>query len=388
MDMYLTTMQILALTAAGMCHALLGSIKVPLAKKLAIKEDKVGGLLSAFGFITIPMAFASGIFADTFGRQLVIALAFVMLIISVLVLSSAKKYASALIAVVLLSVGWSALVNVLNVLQGSAFLRIFKEGAPLSSAMNFGDFIFGMGAFIMPLAMAYFLQKIQFKKTFLSFALFLGLPLILIFLVDWQPLTVASVSELELGIGTLLVDQKVLILCLAFFFYVGIEACSALWATTLMINQGLTERKATSYLSVFWLTFTAARLVAAFSIPAGRDMIILTILAIACIICTVSLATSKSSGTTMAFVVLIALVMGPIFPILIAQLLGYVNSELGPELSGRSIGLFFSIGGFGWALLPLFVGKTAKRMSVEKAFYILAGSATCLTVLILFVGGE
>ena len=62
MDVFLTTMQILALTVAGMCHALLGSVKVPLAKKLQINEDKVGGLLSAFGFTTIPMAFAAGIF--------------------------------------------------------------------------------------------------------------------------------------------------------------------------------------------------------------------------------------------------------------------------------------------------------------------------------------
>ena len=166
MDFFLTTMQILALTVAGMCHALLGSIKVPLAEKLQINEDRVGGLLSAFGFTTIPMAFAAGIFADTFGRQLVIVVALLMLIASVLVLSSAKKYASAVMAVLLLGVGWSALVNVLNVLQGSAFLPIFRAGAPLSSAMNFGDFIFGMGAFIMPIASAYVLLKFQFKKTF------------------------------------------------------------------------------------------------------------------------------------------------------------------------------------------------------------------------------
>ncbi|MBK8500842.1 MAG: MFS transporter [Saprospiraceae bacterium] len=344
MDVFLTTMQIVALTVAGMSHALLGSIKVPLAKSLQINEDRVGGLLSAFGFTTIPMAFAAGILADTFGRQLVISAAFVMLICSVLVLSNAKKYSSALIAVLLLGVGWSALVNVLNVLQGSAFLPIFREGAPLSSAMNFGDFIFGMGAFLMPIASAYLLLRLQFRKTFLSFALLICLPLILIFFVDWQPFAIAAVTETSSGIGTLLADRKVLILCLAFFFYVGIEACTALWATTLMINRGLTVRKATTYLSVFWLTFTIARLVAAFSMPAGKDMPILTVLAIGCILCTVVLAISKSSRTTLVAVVAIAVTMAPVFPILIAQLLGYVNTELGPELGGRSVGLFFRLG--------------------------------------------
>ena len=44
-----------ALAVAGMCHALLGSIKVPLAKKLNIDEARVGGLVSVFGFTLIPM---------------------------------------------------------------------------------------------------------------------------------------------------------------------------------------------------------------------------------------------------------------------------------------------------------------------------------------------
>ncbi|NND07278.1 MAG: MFS transporter [Saprospiraceae bacterium] len=388
MDVYLTVMQIFGLTVAGMCHALLGSVKVPLAKKLQIKEDRVGGLLSAFGFTTIPMAFAAGIFADAFGRQLVIITAFLMLIASLLVLSRASKYASALVAVLLLGVGWSALVNVLNVLQGDAFLPLFRDGAPLSSAMNFGDFIFGMGAFIMPIASAFMILKIQFRKTFISFAFLIAMPLLFVFLVDWQPLIIESAENSSLGIGTLLADQKVLILCLAFFFYVGIEACTALWATTLMIDQGMSIRRATTFLSVFWLTFTAARLVAAFLMPAGMDIPVLKALALGCILCTVVLALSRSELTTLITIIIIALVMAPIFPILIAQLLGYVNTELGPELGGRSVGLFFSIGGFGWALAPLLLGKVAIRFSVQKAFFVLASSAICLTILVVMAATE
>ncbi len=388
MDFFLTMMQILALTAAGMCHALLGSIKVPLAERLSINEERVGGLLSAFGFTTIPMAFAAGIFADTFGRQVVIVIAFVTLILSVLVLSKAKRYMSALIAVILLALGWSALVNVLNVLQGSAFLPLFRDGAPLSSAMNFGDFIFGMGAFIMPIAVVFLLNKIKFQKTFLTFSFFLMLPLVLIFFVNWQPLTLDTAANINLGIGSLLVDRQVLMLCMAFFFYVGIEACTALWATTLMIDRGMSTRSATTYLSVFWLTFTSARLLAAFLLPAGMDIPVLIALSVGCIICTLVLATSKTSIHTLAGILVIALIMAPIFPILIAQVLGYVNDTFGPELGGRSVGLFFSIGGFGWAILPLLAGMVANRYSAQKAFYVLAGSATCLTILVLVAGIE
>ena len=44
---------IAALAVAGMCHALLGSVKVPLARKLQIDEARVGGV----GPTTIAMLF-------------------------------------------------------------------------------------------------------------------------------------------------------------------------------------------------------------------------------------------------------------------------------------------------------------------------------------------
>ena len=49
MDTWLTSMQVAALAVAGMCHALLGSIKVPLAKKLNIDELKVPSTLYEYG---------------------------------------------------------------------------------------------------------------------------------------------------------------------------------------------------------------------------------------------------------------------------------------------------------------------------------------------------
>ena len=84
-----------------------------------------------------------------------------------------------------------------------------------------------------------------------------------------------------------------------------------------MINRDMTLRKATAYLSVFWLTFTTARLIAAFTMPEGKDLLALTALTVGCVICTVVLALSQSAETTLVTVVAIALLMAPIFPILI-----------------------------------------------------------------------
>ena len=384
MDGYLTTMQVLGLAIGGMCHSLLGSIKVPLAKKLDIQEDKVGALVSAFGFTMIPMAFAAGIMADEFGRDLVLGIALGVMICSVLVLANAKTYLAAVIAVLLLGTGWSALVNVLNALQGPAFLPFFDESAPLSSAMNLGDFVFGAGAFVMPIATAYLLIKIGLKKTFTGFAILIALALVSVFFVQWEPLRPEATEALESWLTVLLSDTVVLVCCIAFFFHVPTEACVALWATTLMKDRGVTDGKASTLLSVFWLTFTFSRLVAALTISKEMDHIIVITLAVICAVLTMGLAISRIKLATVAMIIVLGGIMGPIFPILIAQLIEHVSPKY-PQLVGRAIGLFFCIGGIGWAVTPLIAGQIAAKTSVRKAFVLISAGAACLTVLTIIL---
>jgi fucose permease len=374
-------MQILGLAIGGMCHSLLGSIKVPLADRLNIKEDKVGALVSAFGFTMIPMAFAAGIMADEIGRDLVMGIALGIMICSVLVLANAKTYTAAVIAVLLLGTGWSALVNVLNALQGPAFLPFFGKDAPLSSAMNLGDFVFGAGAFVMPIATAFLLVKVGLKKTFSWFAVLMAISLVCVFFVDWEVLKPDTTQVIDNWLEVLLTDSVVLICCIAFFFHVPTEACVALWATTLMKDRGVTDGKASTLLSVFWLVFTVSRLVAALLMPAGMDHTILIVLAMTCTAATLGLALSRSQQTTVRWIILLGAIMGPIFPILIAQLVGHVGGNIDAQLIGRAIGLFFCIGGIGWALMPLIVGKVAVKVSVQKAFFLISAGAACLTIL-------
>ena len=125
MDTNLTIMQVSALLITDMCHALLGNIKVPLARRrLNIDQARVGGLVSVFGFALIPMAFAASIFSDLLGRNVLIFSGFILLICSILLLATLKDYIVTLLAVLLLGTGWSALVNVLKSTRGPAFLTI------------------------------------------------------------------------------------------------------------------------------------------------------------------------------------------------------------------------------------------------------------------------
>lgn len=379
MDNMLTLMQVAALGVAGMCHALLGSVKVPLARKLQIDEARVGGLVSVFGFTLIPMVLAAGFLVDLLGRQAVLGGGFILLIIALLILASQKSYSMALFAVLLLGCGWSGLVSVLNVTSPPAFLPPEEIKERVTYAMNLGDFVFGMGAFLTPVLVALLVRKLGLTRTFIVLAMLAVAPVLLGLGVDWEKLVTPGSKTVAGGLLLLLGDPVVWLCSLGFFCHVPVEAAVATWATTLMTDKGVSEARASILLSVFWLTFLTSRLLTALLLPVGADTTLLIAMAALCVACTAGIALSRSAGVTCGLVVLAGLILGPIFPTLIAMLFSHVESDL----QGRAVGLFFCIGGIGWTAIPMLIGAYAKRTSVQQAFWIATASATLLTALCL-----
>jgi fucose permease len=316
---------------------------------------------------------------DTLGKQVVLSGGFVLLALSLVMLSRLRAYASALVAVLVLGTGWSALVNVLNVTSPPAFLEPEEIATRMAYAMNMGDFVFGLGAFVTPLLVAFLVRKLRLETTFLILASLAAVPLVLGFLVDWDKLVSTSTESVGGGLIILLSDPVVWLCCLAFFFHVPIEASTATWATTLMTAKGVSEPAASTFLSLFWLTFMGSRLITALTLPAGADMLLITTMAALCIAFTLCIAFSRTAWLTCAMVITAGLVLGPIFPTLIAVLLSHVQ----PSLHGRMVGLFFCIGGIGWTAIPILIGGVAKRTSVQRAFLVAAGCALILTGLSL-----
>jgi fucose permease len=332
-------------------------------------------LVGVFGFTLIPTVLVAGFLVDAVGQQIVLSSGFVLLIVSLAMLSRASSYTTALAAVPLLGVGWSALVNVLNVTSPPAFLPPDQIAQHMAYAMNLGDFIFGMGAFATPLLIALLVPRIRLEQTLLVPTAITALPLVLGFGVQWQSLFRPHTESVSGGLGILLSDPVVWLCCAAFFCHVPIEASVAAWATTLMTGRGVGEVTAATLLSVFWLTFTGSRLITALLLPAGADTLLVMALAAMCIVFTVAIAVSRSAGLTCALVVAAGLILGPIFPTLIAILLSHVEASL----QGRAVGIFFCIGGIGWTVIPMLIGSYAKRTSVQRAFSIPAMCAVLLT---------
>lgn len=299
-------------------------------------------------------------------------------------LARLKTYPTALIAVLVLGTGWSALVNVLNVTSPPAFVPAEEIKDRMAYAMNMGDFIFGMGAFLTPILVAILIRQVRLERTFLILSTFAVVPLLLGFGVNWERLVSPSTQTVAAGLGNLLSDPIVWLSCLAFFCHVPIEASVATWATTLMTDKGVSEGRASVLLSVFWLAFMASRLITALTLPKGADTELVVMLAALCIAFTLAIALSRWAWLTCTMVVAAGLILGPIFPTLIAILLSHVE----PSLHGRAVGLFFCIGGIGWTAIPILIGMHAKRTSVQRAFLIATASATLLTGLSLALANK
>lgn len=361
--------------ATGMGAALVGSVKVPLARRLSIDEARVGGLVSLFGFTLVPVIFAAGFLTDLVGRHAVLLVGSTLLAASLVVLGAARSYLAALAGVVLLSSGWSLLINVGNVLTPAAFSA---DTRGMSYATNISNMIFGIGAFATPLAAALLMRRLALPATLTSFSAFALLPALLSWGIDFAAFSPASASSTEPAApatANVLADPLLWWCGLALFFYGPLEASMAAWTTTYLGGQGYRETAAAGLLSAFWLTFVASRLLAALVLPPSHDTALILGLSLISVAVLAAMVLARGHAVPGAMVISAGAAFGPIFPSLVAILLNHV-----PEAQrGRAVGLLFAIGGVGWALIPIVIGACARKYGVRRAFAVAVGAAAALS---------
>jgi fucose permease len=363
------------LLVCGMGVALLGSVKVALARRLEMDEVKVGGLVSMFGFAMIPVMLIMGFLTDLLDKKLVVVAGALLIAASLVVLARTRRYWAALLAVLLLSAGWSGLVNVLNVLMQAAF------GGNPTYAMNLGNFFFGLGAFLTPLAIAYLLRKAGFVAAVLVLAVVAVVPGVLACSVDFAALAGPAHPQAKPDMGALLVDPIMWLTAIALLFYAPMEATMGAWTTTYLGEKGVSETVASTMLSGFWLAFMVSRLATALIVSAcplsasGTSFLIIG-LSVFCAVVWLGTVLSPSRGVACLMPILAGLAFGPTFPTIIGVLTGHVHESV----AGRAVGLFFMVGGVGWSVIPILIGAYARRASLQKAFLIAVAAGVGLIV--------
>jgi fucose permease len=363
-------MMIMALLSSGMGVALLGSIKVALAARLRIDEARVGGLVSSFGFTLIPVFLTAGFLTDFAGRQIVFVSGGVLYAVSLVLLARARSYPLALVAVVLMSTGWSMATNVANVLTPLAF------SGSMTYSTNLANVFFGLGAFCTPLATAFLVRRTSLGKTLGLLAGLVIVPALLSLGVDFAAITPVEPSgDAAISQTSALWHDPIMWLCgFALFFYGPLEASLGAWTTTYLGEQGYREPTAAGLLSGFWLSFMAARLITAFTLSVGREAALLVVLSSAAIVVLGAMVFARGRAFSGALVLAAGAVFGPIFPTLLAILLGHFP----PALQGRAVGMLFAIGGIGWTAIPMLLGAIANRRGVRHALGIAVAAAAGL----------
>ncbi len=359
---------VVGLLVAGMGAALIGSVKVALARRLEIDESRVGGLVATFGFVMIPVVLMMGVLIDLLGKRTVLVLGSLLIAAALAVLARSKTYWHALLSVVLLSAGWAGLINVLNVLMPSAF-----PGSHVY-ATNLGNTFFGLGAFLAPLVVMFLLRRLGFAVGSLMLAAFAVAPAVLVFGADFAPGGGEAVQSAASATASFWGNGVMWLCAVALFFYLPLEATMAAWFTTYLGDNRVNEGTASALLSAFWLAFVVSRLSVAFNVfqlPAESEAAVILVASLVGVAILSGVVLGRGAGLAGTLVVAAGLAFGPVFPTLMAILLSHCE----PATQGRAVGLFFALGGLGWTTIPVAIGAYARRTSVQKAFSIAVGAA-------------
>jgi fucose permease len=363
--------------AVGMVLALLGSIKLPLAKRLQLSETRVGGLVSALFLAIIPLMLISGIIIDQAGARGVVLVGSLLTALALAGLALSQTYGKALSAILLAGAGGACLSSGSSVLMPKAF---FPDHVAASA--NVGNVFFGLGALLTPMLADLLIRSLGFRRAICLLAVVSLVPALL---ASATTPAAFAVADQRGDLWAVLGHPIVWLTGLAFFLYAPLEGSLSTWATTYLTDLGLRESRAAWLLSGFWLTFLAARLLAAFLehqgiLPQGAALLVLLALASAVVLGNMAGANSPRAAT--CGLLLVGALFGPIFPTLV----GIVFGQFAPQDRGTAFGAMFTIGATGSLLLPPMIGAYARRTTIRRAMRIPVILSLALAAVTLFLG--
>ena len=397
---YLQVFLTISLPIMGLAYALVGGLKLSLVERLQIDEGKVGRLVGGFGTMFGPTILLCGFLTDELGRKGVFVVGSGAVAAAILIFALTRTFRGALVAVLLLGIGWAAQINVGNVLMRVA-VPADRPQSELVWAANFFDFVFGLGALVTPFVLGLLLKKLQYSKGLVVLAVVAALPMVLGLFAEMNPPAAEpapGAPAQQSGMSALVSNPLIWVLGFAFLFFVPLETSVAGWATTLIQRQTpgdvppeQANRFASLTLSSFWFGFTGSRLVVsilgAFGIMTRmlgktNEQRLLVIMGVACVSLMLALALGKGRTLTHALILLAGMACGPVFPTMMAVVLLSVP----PETMGRAVGFFFFFASVGWTVVPMLIGLVARKSDIQKGFLVAAASGAVFLTLILVRG--
>ncbi len=369
----------------GLVLALLGSIKLNLARHLQLGDRGVAGLFAGLNLALIPSMLASGVLIDRFGVRWVLLGGSVLTALAVFTMSRMPRYRWALVAVLVAGLGSAAISTACIVLMPLAFFSDDDPHASIVLKVNLGHVFIALGALLTPALTDVLFRILQYRRTIIVLAVFCLVPAVLC-LVPALGQTLRPPADQGTGKITANILQNLLPLILAglvFFCYAPLEGAVSVWTTTYLTDTGDGERKATWILTTFWTAFLASRLLVAYLLYARHVQAIWHwLLVVFALLATVTLGNQAGTASrTRARVglIFIGFFLGPIFPTLLGLLLNL--RTIPPDFRGTTYGLFFAFGSLGGLLLAPFVSHRVEEDSLPQLSRVPLLLALTMTIL-------
>jgi fucose permease len=358
-----TVVTVSAAFVFGMVLALLGSLKLALAKRLGLGEGRIGLLLSLLNLALMPMMIATGLLIDgPLGARWVILGGSLLTAAAIFVLGLRPHFGTAVAAVLLAGFGSAGLSTGSIVLMRSAF---YPE-APVAS-LNLGIAFFALGALVTPVLVDVLSGVWSFRWVALTLAVVCLVPALFAAIANGQQFPQAPQPGDTPWLAS---SQAVWLGGLVLFFYAPLEASISVWATTFLTELGQGERGATWTLSGFWCAFLGSRLLTAIAAHTpyltGWEPWLLVIPALLAAVVLGNLSGTASRAAARRGLYVVGFLLGPIFPTLVGILFQRLEAEH-LEGYGTAYGLVFATGSLGSLVLAPLIAAVARRRNVQFA---------------------
>ena len=361
----MTALQATTISAAfvfGMILALLGSLKLALAKRLNLGEGEVARLLAALNAAVVPLMLLAGCLIDTLGVRIVLILGSLATALAVATLDLKSSYGRTFGSLLLAGLGSACVGAAALVLMPHAFFGVDRLA---SASINLGCVFIALGALVTPVLSDVLNRLLEFRRTVGVLAVLCLAPALLAAL----PNQFQGVVLLGVDLTALVSDANLWLIGLVFLFYAPLESSISVWTTTYLTDLGEGEGGAAWMLSAFWTAFLASRLLTAMLLhwaaaPSGEPWVIVAAgVAAAAVIGNLVGAANKSSARVS--LVLLGFLLGPVFPVLVS-----LAFRSAPESPGTAYGMVFAVGSVGSLVMVPLVGARARRTNVQTALRI------------------
>ncbi len=357
----ITICSYLSMLSYGLTVAVVGSLLGSIEKTYHVSSGDIGLLftLQSLGFV-LAVLFA-GYFVDRLSLKPVGIFGQAALSIGLAWFASSKALPTGLAAYFLIGLGG----GVLQIVTNTAIASTYTSNR--ASSLNLLHLFFGIGCLTGPVFGGLCLQNNiewngAYSILFVYSALVTGL---YVFIKFPQKARQDPINLRELG--RVFMNRYTILLCLAIFFYIGVEMGTNSWAIIYMEkNIGMSTMTASAMLSYFWMALTFGRFICIYlskKLPPQLLLFLLSLGATGAYCTFLNTSNTRAAGISFVFV---GLVFSGIFPTLLG-----LGSNKFPETIGSITGIMMTFLGIGFMIFPWAVGVIKDHYSLNHGMWLL-----------------